>query len=95
MLNNEAIAGEDGRYDPPPPRQYCGGIVLSLARQEHPDLSVYTDPEIVVRVRKPHHAGLIVASPSAERVEQLLEEYTRRFYADFHASAPPPERAMD
>lgn len=37
----------------------------------------------------------IVASPSAERVEQLLEAYTRRFYADFHASAPPPARATE
>jgi biotin carboxylase len=89
------IAGEDGRYDPPAARQDCGGIVLSLARQEVPNLSGYTDPEIAIRVRKSHHAGLIVTSPSGERIEQLLEEYTRRFYADFHASAPPPERAID
>ena len=89
------IAGEDGRYEAPEPRQDCGGIVLSLARQEFPDLSGYTDPEIAVRVRKSHHAGLIVTSSNAERVEQLLEEYTQRFYSDFHASAPPPERAID
>jgi biotin carboxylase len=89
------IADEDGRYDPPAARQNCGGIVLSLAKQELPNLSGYTDPEIAVRVRKSHHAGLIVTSPSGERIEQLLEEYTRRFYADFHASAPPPERAFD
>lgn len=89
------IAGEDGAYEAPPARQNCGGIVLSLARQESPDLSTYTDPEIAVRVRKSHHAGLIVTSPSGDRIEQLLEEYTRRFYADFHASAPPPERAID
>jgi hypothetical protein len=89
------IAGEDGRYEPPAARQDCGGIVLSLARQELPNLSSYTDPEIAVRVRKSHHAGLIVTSPSGERIEQLLEEYTRRFYADFHASVPPPERALD
>jgi len=58
-------------------------------------MSAYTDPEIVVRIRKRHHAGLIVASPSAERVSALLEQYTRRFYDDFHASAPPPERATE
>lgn len=89
------IAGEDGTYQPPPVRRQSGGIVLSLARQQVPDMSRYTDPEIVVRVRKSHHAGLIVTSPSGERIDQLLDEYTRRFYADFHASAPPPERAMD
>jgi len=89
------IAGENGSYDPPPPRDRSGGIVLSLARQETPDLTAYTDPEIQVRIRKPHHAGLIVASPDAERVRQLLSAYTQRFYADFHASAPAPERPTE
>ena len=69
--------------------------MLSLARQETPDLSAYIDPEIVTRVRKPHHAGLIVASPDSERVVHLLRGYTERFYVDFHASAPPPERPTD
>jgi biotin carboxylase len=89
------IAGEDGSYEAPVARQNCGGIVLSLARQEQPDMSAYNDPEITVRVRKSHHAGLIVTSPDAERVEHLIEDYTRRFYTDFHASAPPPEKALD
>ena len=89
------IAGEDGPYDPPPPRDRSGGIVLSLARQEAPDMSAYTDPEIAVRIRKPHHAGLILASADAERVRHLLAAYTQRFYADFHASAPPPERPIE
>ena len=89
------IAGEDGQYDVVVPRQDCGGIVLSLARQEFPDLSGYTDPEIAVRVRKAHHAGLILTSPSSERVEHLLDEYTRRFYTDFHTSAPPLESALE
>jgi biotin carboxylase len=89
------IAGEESQYDAPVPRDDCGGIVLSLARQEFPDMSGYTDPEIAVRVRKPHHAGLIVSSPNADRVQQLVDEYTRRFYTDFHASAPPLESAID
>jgi biotin carboxylase len=89
------IAGEDGAYEPADSRDEAGGIVLSLARQETPDTSAYTDPEIVVRVHKAHHAGLIVRSPSAERVDQLLGDYTRRFYTDFHASAPPPERPTE
>jgi hypothetical protein len=89
------IAGEHGTYAPPTPRTDTAGIVLSLARQEWPDLSAYADDEIVYRVRKRHHAGLIVRSPNAERVEALLTSYVPRFYQDFHASAPPPERAAD
>jgi biotin carboxylase len=89
------IAGEHGSYEPPAARGMCGGIVLSLARQETPDMSAYDDPEIAVRIRKSHHAGLIVTSPSTERVDELLENYTRRFYLDFHASAPPLEKASE
>jgi biotin carboxylase len=89
------IAGEDGAYDPPPARGDSGGIVLSLAKQETPDMSGYTDSEIVIRVKKAHHAGLIVASPSAERVTTLLASYTQRFYDEFHTSAPPPERPTE
>jgi biotin carboxylase len=86
------MAGEQGDYAVPPQRRDYAGIVLSLARQAEPDTSAYTDPEIVYRVRKHHHAGLIVASPDAARVEHLLADYTGRFLHDFHASAPAPDR---
>ena len=89
------IAGEDGAYELPPLERRHAGIVLSLARQEHPDTSAYTAPEIVQRIRKKHHAGLIVASPSPDRVAELLDETVTRFYQDFHASAPAPDRPVE
>jgi biotin carboxylase len=89
------IAGEGGAYDPPVSKQLTSGIVLSLARQEEPDMSGYAEPEIVNRIRKHHHAGVIVASPDEQRVRALLESYVTRFYADFHASAPPLDRAIE
>jgi len=89
------IAGEHGSYGPPAARPGYAGIVLSLARQQEPDLSAYDAPEIVKRIRKPHHAGLIVASSDTSRIRELLDSYVTRFYTDFHASAPPPERATD
>jgi biotin carboxylase len=89
------IAGDSGTYEMARFRQQSAGIILSLARQEHPDTSAYDAPEVVHRIRKPHHAGLIVASPDSDRVATLLQDYTRRFFEDFHAAAPPPERAID
>jgi biotin carboxylase len=89
------IAGERGEYVVPPQRRDYAGIVLSLARQEEPDMSPYTDPEVVTTIRKHHHAGLIVRSPDSLRVEALIEDYTKRFYRDFFATAPPPERPLD
>jgi hypothetical protein len=89
------IAEEDGRYEVTQPVSNHAGIVLSLARQDEPDTSAYTAPEIVQRIRKRHHVGLIVASPNSERISQLLDEHVNRFYSDFHASAPAPDRPLD
>jgi biotin carboxylase len=79
-------------YDPPHIQAHSAGLVLSLARQEWPDTSGYTDPEIVYRVRRPWHAGLIVASPSHARVQDLLDRYQQRFLQEFCAVLPPRER---
>jgi biotin carboxylase len=75
-----------------PARKEYAGIVLSLAKQEQPDTSAYVDEEIVHRVKKRHHAGLIVRARQLERVTELLDDYARRFADDFVAVAPPPER---
>ena len=71
------------------PRREYGGIALSLARQEWPDTSAYDDPEIVFRARKSHHVGVVVRATRYERATALLEDYGRRFVADFLAVAPP------
>jgi biotin carboxylase len=89
------IAGERGDYRLPASRQQYAGIVLTLARQPEPDTSAYGEPEIVRRIVKRHHAGLIVASPDPSRVEALLNDYARRFMQDFFATAPAPERAVE
>lgn len=75
-----------------PLRKEYAGIILSLAKQEEPDTSAYVDEEIIYHVKKRHHAGLIVRAPRLERVNELLDEYGRRFVEDFVAVAPPPER---
>jgi biotin carboxylase len=78
-----------------PKRQDFAGVIVSLARQEWPDTSGYVDAEIVWRLTKRHHVGLIVASPSRERVEELLESYVVRFGEDFHASLPAAQEAFE
>ncbi len=86
------IAGEEGGYTLPDHRAGYAGIVLSLARQEDPDTSQYDDPEIVRRIKKRNHAGLIVASHDADRVQRLVDDYARRFVQDFYAMIPIQER---
>ena len=86
------LAGEGRPYTLPAVRDDYGGIAVTLARQEWPDTSRYDDAEIVYRVRKPWHVGLVVRAPDHARVTDLLDEYARRFEDDFAAVAPPEER---
>ena len=78
-------------YQLPAYTQNYAGVVLTLARQEHPDTSAYQEPEIVWRLTRRHHVGFVVASPDPERVNALLDDYSRRFAEDFHATLPPFE----
>jgi biotin carboxylase len=84
----------ESEYELPPQRNDYAGLLVSLARQEWPDTSAYCETEIVWRLNKRYHAGLIVQAPEPERVEQLLAEYASRFNDDFCATYPLPERAM-
>jgi biotin carboxylase len=87
------VSGEE--YSLPQHRNEYAGLLISLAKQEWPDLSTYNDPEIVWRLHKKAHAGIIVRSPRHERVEQLLTDYTARFYHDFFATQPLPDKPME
>ncbi|MGA8024754.1 MAG: ATP-grasp domain-containing protein [Candidatus Acidiferrales bacterium] len=79
-------------YVLPKRRRDYAGIVLSLARQETPDTSAYTDPEIIERITKKHHAGFVLRAAKPERIAELLDSYVARFQQDFLATAPVPER---
>lgn len=67
------------------------GIIVSLAKQLHPDTSAYNDPEICWRMNMEMHAGLIVRSKKLDRIKELLHQYANRYYQDFVATAPPRE----
>jgi len=77
-------------YVLPPQTHSYAGSVLCLARTDAPDTSSFDAPEVVYRMQKKHHAGLLVQSPDPARVAALLEEYSGRFAEMFLATAPVP-----
>ena len=79
-------------YILPPTREEYAGSVLCLATESEPDTSGFDAPEIVHRMKKHHHAGLIVRSTDPHRVASLLEEYSQSFAEKYLASMPPPDR---
>jgi hypothetical protein len=82
-----------GDYQLPPLKQRFGGVVTSLARQEHPDTSGFTDPEIVHRLELKNHIGFVVAADTPQRVEELLTGYMDRIAREFHAVLPASDKA--
>ena len=92
-LENAMARGET--YQAPTPGHQYTGIVVSLSRFQHPDNSGFTEPEIVWRLNKDYHIGMIVRSGRRERVLELLDQYAERIHRDFHASAPVPKKPAD
>jgi biotin carboxylase len=68
------------------------GSVLCLAQTAEPDTTAFDAPEIVHRMKKHHHAGMIVKSGDPQRVKELLEQYSEEFARRFLASMPPPDK---
>jgi biotin carboxylase len=89
------IAGGKQPYRAPAPASDYAGLLVCLARQEAPDLSAYNDPEVVWRLQKAHHAGVIVKSSRQDRIDELLASYTERFRRDFVAALPAAQTPFD
>lgn len=83
----------DEPYQPPVTRQHHAGVIVSLARDEWPDSSAFSDAEIVYRLKKKSHIGLVVASPDSKRIDELLNDYHARVLRDHHAVLPAASKA--
>jgi biotin carboxylase len=88
-------ATDEKPYKAPKTRKDFAGVALALANQDAPDTSHYDDKEIVYRVTKPKHVGLIFCSPKQKRVDELLGIYSERITNDFLAVAPAREHYDD
>lgn len=71
------------------------GLIVSLARDKHPDMSSFTDAEIWWKMNKEYHIGLIVKSKSQARVFELMEQYAQRIGNEFHAALPAPNKSVN
>lgn len=88
----EDAAARKESYKAPKATKNNAGIMISLARYEYPDQSVFNAPEVVWKINKKHHVGVIVTTPDRNRLFHLLDEYAQIVYSDFHASAPMPDK---
>lgn len=78
-------------YKLPKVAKNYAGIVLTLSKYQHPDLSTFKDTEVHHRILLDYHAGLIVKSKKKEKVLELMESYTARLTSDFSTSVTQEE----
>jgi len=84
----ELAKARDTKYKLPKVRKDYAGIIVSLSRMERPDNSQFQEKEIVWRLDKAWHIGLIVQSKKRERVHELLDQYAGKVQEEFHAAMP-------
>lgn len=88
----ETALARNERYKIPKESDHYAGLIVSLARQQWPDMAAFSDDEIWWRMNKEYHVGLIVRSKKQPRILALLDKYMQHIYNDFHASAPVPDK---
>lgn len=89
----ETAMARKEHYVPPVEAAHHAGLIVSLARQQWPDQSGFTEAEIWWRMNREYHIGLIVRTDDQNRIQTLLDDYMQRIFSDFHASAPVPNKA--
>jgi len=90
-IETAMLKGE--KYKLPKIEKDYAGILVSLSRFERPDMSVFNDEEVVWKIDKAHHVGMIVKSKSRERVLELLDKYAAIVAKDFHAAVAAPDKS--
>jgi hypothetical protein len=80
-------------YRLPTLKDRFAGVVVSLTKQEWPDTSGFADPEVVFRLKKKQHLGLVVCSDDPSRVETLVKDYAERIGREFLMTLPPAMKA--
>lgn len=79
-----------------PTLQYIpSGLLVSLSRFEQPDTSLLEYPEIVWRLDKPYHVGVIITSNQVDHVLETLDKITQQVYTHYHASLPMKDKPTD
>ncbi|MEM1220114.1 MAG: ATPase [Bacteroidota bacterium] len=82
-------------YSLPTPRNDYAGILVSLSRFQHPDQGPFQAPEVVWRLQKDYHVGMIVQGSDRDQLRKLLDEYAQIVHEHYHASAPVGDKSSN
>lgn len=88
LLNKE-------KYHLPEVRQEYAGLLISLSKEENPNLGFVNDEEFVQSINKKYHIGLMFRSDKHEKINQLLEKYATHVTEHILNILPPKDYPTD
>ncbi|MCB0659003.1 MAG: ATPase [Saprospiraceae bacterium] len=85
----ESAVARHLEYQLPELQHIPTGIIISLAKMEHPQPDFYRDSDVVWSIKKAHHIGCIIQGDSEEYIKNRLDELAWHIKEHFHAAIPP------
>ena len=79
----------------PEKKGYYAGLIVSLAKMKHPDMSIFLKENLFWALKKDFHIGMVFRSEYFEEIISKLEFLTPIIQDQFHASAPTPDKPTD
>ncbi len=87
----ETAVLKNEKYKKPKKQKNAAGLLVCLAKEEHPNTDIIQDTTIARRLQKPYHIGLIFKDDSHQVVEQKLYQYEDLIRKDFLNILPPSD----
>ena len=81
-------------YELPEHRDNNAGLIISLINQEYADYGLFPESEIVWRMNKKYHIGMIIQHEDQNRIMDLLQEFAERIRQNQHASLPASKKTL-
>ncbi|XLS29500.1 acetyl-CoA carboxylase biotin carboxylase subunit family protein [Flavobacteriaceae bacterium M23B6Z8] len=89
-IENDILNGET--YTLPDASYRAAGLLVSLAKEKHPDTSMFQDKEIYEHLRKEYHVGFVFAAKKEETVQAKLDDYAKIVTEKFLNILPPTDK---
>lgn len=81
-------------YQLPELKHIPTGIIISLAKMEHPQPEFYQDQDVVWTISKAFHVGCIVQETDDQSVKNRLDDLAYQIKEHFHAAVPPANNPL-
>lgn len=79
-------------YSVQPTGEYFAGLIVALAKEKHPDLSIFDCDEIFRYLPIDHHVGLVFKSDSESKIMYRLNEAIEKIQAQYLNIIPPTKK---